>query len=405
MSSTSGKQQLTSDSDLAEQANSVASQAAQLDSSTPSSCSKTAHSLSQAELTDLFRLKAINGVGPTGASKLLSYFGNPTKVMQASDQALRESGLTDKLIKALRAVDDQAFEKTFEWLDHPNHWVIPLDSTHYPSLLAQTATPPLFLFAVGNLELLHSPQIAVVGSRSPTPQGSANTHTFCQQLVAEGLTVTSGLALGVDGEAHRAALAHKGYTIAVTGTGLARVYPASHKQLAHAIAKQGLLVSECFPYEGVSAGSFPKRNRIIAGLSLGTLVIEAAKKSGSLITAHIAMEEAREVFAVPGTITNPMARGCHALIRQGAKLVENAQDILEELPALMSAQRQTLVSETRPELNLQATEFLKQIDYETTSLDTIMLRTQLPLESVTNMLLLLELDGWVTNTTGGYMRL
>lgn len=360
---------------------------------------------SQDELLHLFALRSINGVGPIGSSKLLSHFGSASAVMTASDEELSSAGLRSNLIQALREVDYQQFDDTFEWLEKPNRRVISIGSSLYPPLLAQTATPPLFLFAIGDVEHLLTPQIAVVGSRSPTPHGITNTQSFCQQLVSEGLTITSGLALGIDGEAHRTTLANNGYTVAVTGTGLARVYPAGHKKLAHAIADRGVMISECFPHEGISSGSFPKRNRIIAGLSLGTLVVEAAKKSGSLITANIAMEEAREVFAVPGSINNPLAAGCHWLIRQGAKLVENSQDIVEELPSLESANRLFTATEARPTLNQEAAGFLKHIDFETTSLDLIMLRTQLPLESITNMLLLLELDGWVTNTTGGYMRI
>ncbi len=363
------------------------------------------NSAKEDELLHLFALRSSNGVGPIGASKLLAHFGSAAAVMTASDKELSASGLKPKLIQALKEVDYQQFDNTLEWLQKPNRWVIPLGSSHYPPLLAQTATPPLFLFAIGNIEHLLTPQIAVVGSRSPTPHGITNTQSFCQQLVVEGLTITSGLALGIDGEAHRTALANNSYTVAVTGTGLSRVYPACHKKLAHAIADRGVIVSECFPHEGISSGSFPKRNRIIAGLSLGTLVVEAAKKSGSLITANIAMEESREVFAVPGSINNPLAAGCHWLIRQGAKLVENSQDIIEELTSLESAHRLTSPIDTRPALNSEAADFLKHIDFETTSLDLILLRTQLPLESVTNMLLLLELDGWLTNTTGGYMRI
>jgi DNA processing protein len=361
--------------------------------------------LTDKELVDLLALKAADGIGPSIANKLLSYFGNPSTVMSATENELKASGLSNKLVSALKAVDYQQFDATFEWLQKPLRSVIPLGTHYYPPLLAQTATPPLALFTIGNIEHLLTPQIAVVGSRSPTPQGLANTQLLCQQLANEGMTITSGLALGIDGEAHRTALANNGYTIAVTGSGLSRVYPACHKKLAHTIADRGLLVSECLPDEKISAGSFPKRNRIIAGLSLGTLVIEAAIKSGSLITARIAMEESREVFAVPGSINNPLAAGCHSLIRQGATLVEKSQDILQELPSLASAQRFSSPMKQRPALNQQAEEFLKHVDYETTSLDLIMMRTQLPLESVTNMLLLLELDGWVTNTTGGYIRL
>ncbi|MBV1908865.1 MAG: DNA-processing protein DprA [Kangiellaceae bacterium] len=360
---------------------------------------------SEQHLRELFALRSISGVGPVGLEKLLNHFESPSYILAASPAELQNFGLKKRSIDSLARMDLQQFDTVFEWLAEPNRNVIPIGSTYYPPLLAQTATPPLFLFTIGNIEHLLTPQIAVVGSRNPTPHGMANTQKFCRSLVTEGLTITSGLALGIDGEAHRAALATNGYTVAVTGTGLSLVYPARHRELAHAIAEQGLLVSECFPNESATIGSFPKRNRIIAGLSLGTLVIEAAKKSGSLITAHVAMNESREVFAVPGTISNPLASGCHSLIRQGAKLVENVKDIIEELPSIVLAQKQATHVETRPPLNSESAEFLKFVDYQTTSLDSILIRSQLPLETITSKLLLLELDGWIVNTTGGYLRL
>jgi DNA processing protein len=326
-------------------------------------------------------------------------------VFAANEQQLKDSGVRPSAIGSIQTMDFEQFDEVFEWLEEPERQVIPIHSAYYPPLLIQTASPPLFLFAIGNIEHLLNPQIAVVGSRSPTPQGIANTQEFCKSLVGQGLTITSGLALGIDGEAHRAALAAGGYTLAVTGTGLSRVYPAIHRNLAHLIKDNGLIVSECFPEEKAVAGCFPRRNRIIAGLTLGTLVVEAKKKSGSLITARLAMEEAREVFAIPGSIHNPLAQGCHELIRQGAKLVENTEDIMEELPALAKALNQATQTKSRPQLNPETAEFLKFIDYETTSLDSISMRSQLPVESITNKLLLLELDGWIINTTGGYARL
>jgi len=362
-------------------------------------------SFDQRYLKELFAIRKIDGVGDIGATKLLNHFKTPTAIFEASSAELKESGVRQKSIQSIQNMNFEQFDEVFEWLEKPNRQIVPIDSAYYPPLLNQTATPPLFLFAIGNVEHLLNPQIAIVGSRSPSPQGISNTQEFCQSLVAQGLTITSGLALGIDGEAHRATLKCGGYTIAVTGTGLDRVYPARHLELAHAVVENGVMVSECFPDEKVAAGCFPRRNRIIAGLSLGTLVVEAAQKSGSLITAHIAMEESREVFAIPGSIHNPLAQGCHSLIRQGAKLVENYEDIMEELPALARAQNQATTTECRPQLNPETAEFLKFVDYEITSLDTIALRSQLPIESVTNKLLLLELDGWIINSTGGYTRL
>lgn len=355
-------------------------------------------------LKQLFAIRSIKGVGDIGATKLLAYFKTPAAIFDASHSQLKDCQLRSTSIDSILNMDFEQFGSVFKWLEEPDHIIIPIHSTYYPPLLEQTATPPLFLFAIGNIEHLLNPQIAVVGSRNPTPQGIINTQKFCQSLVSQGLTITSGLALGIDGEAHRATIAEGGYTVAVTGTGLSRVYPAKHRELAHLITDNGVIVSECFPEEGVNPGNFPRRNRIIAGLSLGTLVVEAAKKSGSLITANIALEEAREVFAIPGSIHNPLAQGCHALIRQGAKLVENSEDILEELPALARAQNLATETQSRPQLNPETAEFLKYIDYETTSTDTIAIRSQLSIESVATKLLLLELDGWIINHTGGYSR-
>jgi len=361
--------------------------------------------LDESQLRKLLAVKKIRGVGDVNALKLFNHFKSAEAIFEASDTQLTQIGLKATSITSIRTMDFSQFDSTFKWLEGKDTSVIPINSTYYPPLLLQTATPPLYLFTLGNYELLLNPQLAVIGSRSPTPMGSANTQQFCKELVNQGLAITSGLAQGIDGEAHRAALSCNGYTIAVSGTGLKTVFPAPHKNLAHEIADKGLIISENFPDQGVIAGCFPRRNRIIAGISLGTLVIEAAERSGSLITAKIAMEESRDVFAIPGSIHNPLARGCHSLIKQGAKLVESVEDILEELPAIAGAQKLATSTETRPALNIESAEFLKNIDYEITSIDTILNRSELSIESVTNKLLLLELDGWIINSAGGYSRL
>ncbi|MDQ7049282.1 MAG: DNA-processing protein DprA [Enterobacterales bacterium] len=356
------------------------------------------------EIRYWFALKSIMGVGDAGAHKLLNHFKSPQKLFNATTDQLKSLKLKPQIQQSIQNMDFDQFDPLLEWLDRPRHHCITLGSSFYPPLLAETTLAPILLFAIGNIEQILNPQIAVVGSRTPTHLGLSNTKYFCQSLVASGLSITSGLAFGIDAEAHRTALDEKGYTIAVMGTGLNLVYPAAHRQLAHSISEQGLLLSECFPDERGSAASFPRRNRIIAGLSLGTLVVEAALKSGSLITARIAMDEGREVFAVPGNINNTLAQGCHSLIKQGAKLVETSDDMLDELPALATAHKMAS-SETRPQLNQDTAEFLKSIDFETTSLDTILERSQLPIETITNKLLLLELDGWVINAAGGYSRI
>ncbi len=300
------------------------------------------------ELRAWLRLLLAPGLGASLARRLLAALGSPQAIWDADDAAL--SWLTPRERKAVRAevpsLDEQV-ELTWAWLqaDTPvgaPRAVITLADERYPAALLQAAAdPPVLLFAQGRLDLLQAASLAVVGSRHPTPQGQDNARAFAQALSAAGLTIVSGLADGIDGAAHEGALdgavaaglgvCGPGSTIAVVGTGLDRVYPRKHQALAHRIAREGLLISE-FPLGTPPLpANFPKRNRIVAGLSRGTLVVEAALQSGSLITARLASEMGREVLAIPGSIHSPQARGCHALIKQGAKLVETAQDVLEEL--------------------------------------------------------------------------
>lgn len=300
------------------------------------------------ELRAWLRLLLAPGLGACLARRLLAALGSPQAIWDADDAAL--SWLTPRERKAVRAevppLDEQV-ELTWAWLqaDTPvgaPRAVITLADERYPTALLQAAAdPPVLLFAQGRLDLLQAASLAVVGSRHPTPQGQDNARAFAQALSAAGLTIVSGLADGIDGAAHEGALdgaeaaglglGGPGSTIAVVGTGLDRVYPRKHQALAHRIAREGLLISE-FPLGTPPLpANFPKRNRIVAGLSRGTLVVEAALQSGSLITARLASEMGREVLAIPGSIHSPQARGCHSLIKQGAKLVETAQDVLEEL--------------------------------------------------------------------------
>lgn len=352
----------------------------------------------------LLALKAINGVGNISAFKLIDHFGSAEAVFNASANELKALKLKPTIIEQITAFDWQLLAPCLDWLKQENSHLITYSSAFYPPLLKQIHNPPLLLFGLGDPELLNSTQIAVVGSRSPTPQGINSTHALCEALVEQGVTITSGLASGIDGEAHKACLRANGSTIAVTGTGLKRVYPAIHRELAHQIADKGLLVSEHFPEESAQAGRFPARNRIIAGLSLGTLVIEAAAKSGTLITANHAVEEGREVFAVPGSIHSPMSKGCHKLIKQGAKLVETIDDIVDDLPCLAKGLLSQVEKSTSLPAEPEIADLLQLIDYEITPLDTIVARSQLTVDAVTNKLLLLELQGWVINSTGGYIR-
>jgi DNA processing protein len=292
------------------------------------------------ELRAWLRLVLTPGVGPSLAQRLLAALGSPQAVWQAPEEALKD-WLKPREVKAVRAEVPAAIEAQValceRWLAEPSpegcaRTLITLADARYPaSLLQEVADPPVLLWAMGRLNLLQAPSLAVVGSRHPTPQGQENARAFAQALSEAGLAVVSGLADGVDGLAHEGALAGPGSTIAVVATGLDRVYPAKHQNLAHRIAEQGLLISEFALGTPPMQINFPKRNRIVAGLTRGTLVVEAALQSGSLITARLASEMAREVFAIPGSIHAPQSRGCHALIKQGAKLVESSDDVLDEL--------------------------------------------------------------------------
>ena len=333
-----------------------------------------------------------------------------------------------------------AAEHEIAWLAEPNHHLITLSDPRYPPLLREIADPPAVLYVIGDPDLLSATQLGIVGSRNPTPGGSETAHAFASYLTQSGLTITSGLALGVDAAAHRGALAVGGKTIAVAGTGLDRVYPARHRELAHEIAGQGALISEFSLGTPALPSNFPRRNRIISGLSLGVLVVEAALQSGSLITARLAAEQGREVFAIPGSIHNPLARGCHALIRQGAKLVETAADILEELgpiaqvtaavqgstniagrsrhPASRDISTSLYVRGRTPEttparqtdgegniatgLDVEAMTVLDCLGFDPTPVDSLIERSGLTPEAVSSMLLVLELQGHVVSAPGGH---
>lgn len=356
------------------------------------------------EFERILALKMIKGVGNIGAFKLLKHFQTATSIFKSNSLELKQAGLKPDIIQQIVDFDFNRLEPILSWANQPDNHIINFQSPLYPPLLKQINNPPLLLFALGEPEILLTPQVAVVGSRAPTPQGVSNTQMLSAALSEQGFTVTSGLAVGIDGEAHRSALKTNGYTIAVTGTGLNRVYPAVHRELAHQIAKNGVLVSENLPDATIDRGSFPQRNRLIAGLSLGTLVIEAAQKSGSLITANLAAEAGREVYAIPGSIHNPLAKGCHKLIKEGAKLVESIEDIIEDLPSIAKAHTNLSTPVQQQTLSSEDKEFLQYIDYEVTSIDSIVARSQLTVAAVTNKLLLLELDGWIINHSGGYIR-
>jgi len=351
----------------------------------------------EAEFPAWLRLLETPGLGREGARRLLAAFGSPQAVFDARAVAWRE--LVGPSLAAALASEPPAYAERLavarRWLDGgANRRTLTLGDTDYPPLLLQTADPPLLLYVQGRASLLAAPSLAVVGSRNPTAQGADNARAFACQLGLDGLAVVSGLALGIDGAAHEGALAAPAGTVAVVGTGLDRVYPARHRTLAHRISEAGALVSEYAPGTPALAPNFPQRNRIIAGLSLGTLVVEAALRSGSLIAARLAAEAGREVFAVPGSIHSPLSKGCHALIKQGAKLVESAADIVDELRG-----RRHAPAEPGP---MPAPHpLLDALGDDPVTLDALLARTGLPTPELGARLLELELDGRVARLPGG----
>ncbi len=304
----------------------------------------------------------------------------------------------------LRAPDADALAADLDWLGSGGAQILLSTDPAYPALLAQTVGAPAALYVLGSVAALSSPQLAMVGSRSPTPAGRTTARDFAAWFARAGLTVTSGLAAGIDAASHEGALHGGGLTVAVLGTGLDRIYPPENAVLARRVSEHGALVSEFAPRTAPLKANFPRRNRVIAGLSLGALVVEAARYSGSLITARLAGEYGREVFAIPGSIHSPLSRGCHQLIRQGARLVEEAADVLSELqiPVPQEAVTRTPgAPAAAPELDKEYEMLLDALGFEPATMDALIARTQLPSGSVASMLLILELQGRVAPLAGG----
>lgn len=348
------------------------------------------------------------GVGPHTFNQLLQHFSSPRTLFDAGHSAWRDCGLLkNKSVQALADPSWKLVEQDLDWLQQANNHVITLSHKHFPALLREISDPPPLLFVHGDPTSLNHYQLAMVGSRNPSVDGKANAFDFARHLANQGLAITSGLALGIDAASHQGALSIRGTTIAVAGTGLDRVYPARHRELAHQIAERGALVSEFVPGTPPLAENFPRRNRIISGMSLGTVVVEAALRSGSLITARLAGDQGREVFALPGSIHNPLARGCHKLIRDGAKLVETAADIMEELGALVEFQLQKGENDDiRPTADLAELDqdyrcLLDNLGFEPTPVDAVIERSGLTPDAVSSMLLILELQGHVVPAPGG----
>jgi DNA processing protein len=333
-------------------------------------------------------------------------FGDIDAIVGQSEQQLRDAGLAQKKATAVSSPDQKSIEAALLWLDGDRHNIVTYGTDEYPEMLGQLRGAPLLLFVNGDRDALHLPSLAIIGSRNPTRGGIRNAVEFSRHLAKNGYAIVSGLAQGIDTAAHRGALDVGGRTVAFLGHGIDRVYPARNCELAHQIAATGALVTEYTHGAPPDKRHFPERNRLISGLSLGTLVIEAARRSGSLITARLAAEQGREVFALPGSIHNPLARGCHELIRQGAKLVETAADISAELAPLTGYLQQKVMESTNNKSPLSDddndyAELRKVLSHDPTTIDDLQNQSGLTIEQLSSMLLILELHGDVESLSGG----
>jgi len=361
---------------------------------------------SQEEIHAWIRLTLEPGIGPTHARVLLAAIGLPQEIYSASSATLSKHVPTDLATQLRQAPSAQTLElidRSIEWLEAPEHHLLTLADPAYPAALLDTHDPPTVLYVNGRVDLLNRPTISVVGARNATPGGRDNARSFANYLAQQGWCVASGLAHGIDTAAHEGALEaglQAGSTIAVMGTGIDIVYPAANLKLAHRIAAEGALVSELplgtpsIPYQ------FPRRNRIVAGLARGVLVVEAAKQSGSLITARLASEMGREVFAIPGSIHSPLSRGCHELIRQGAKLVESGQDIADELgrPSMTEpAPAKAAATFKTP----HASQILNALGHDPVDIDTLQARTDLEVSELGALLVQLELEHAISRLDDG----
>jgi DNA processing protein len=337
------------------------------------------------------------GLGASTTRRLLKEFGLPENVLAAKRSAL-ERFAPSEVLRGLDAADTQsAVERSLEWAESPGCHIVPLSAPAYPRLLYEIPDPPTLLFARGEMSLANRPALAIVGSRNATPQGAANAESFAKAFSASGITVISGLALGIDAAAHRGGLTGEGSTVAVLGTGVDVPYPTRNAALAEQIAERGLLLSEFSLGTQPIAHHFPRRNRLISGIARGVLVVEAAVASGSLITARAALEQGRDVFAIPGSIHSPLAKGCHALIKSGAKLVDCVEDVLSEL----GGWRHASTLELPPAQSAESPGLLAHMGFDPVELDALCARAGLTADQVSAQLLRLELDGRVAALPGG----
>ncbi len=350
------------------------------------------------DLAPWIHLHQIAGVGLKAKHALLRRFHTPEGVLGSG--LLHPTHPTPPWGSYRSGID-----RDLDWANHPNHHILTFLDPRFPKLLAQIADPPLLLYVWGGADTLNAPQVSIVGSRNATPYGRRIAHSLASGLAGCGITVTSGLALGIDAAAHQGAIDGHGGTIAVAAHGLNEVYPRRHRELASHVARCGAVVSE-FPLGTAPRREhFPQRNRIISGLSLGTVVVEANRRSGSLITARLAAEQNRDVFAIPGPVHSPQSWGCHDLIRQGAKLVERLAHVLEELPL---AGRLDKTSQDQPQSTPEPGPYkglLAHMSYEPVTVDILVARSGLTTDAVSSMLLQMEINGWVESFAGGgYVR-
>ncbi len=386
------------------------------------------------DIAEWIRLEQIPGVGPETARKLLAAFGLPIHIFAASFSAVTKV-VSERIANALLAPPSKEtldlIARTGDWLQQPENHVLTLADEGYPKSLLDIADPPLLLYVKGRVDLLSAPSLGVVGSRNATGQGVANAEKFSEVLSQAGLCIVSGMALGIDTAAHQGGLRGLGSSIAVIGTGLDIVYPARNRSLAHHLAESGCIVSEYSLGMPAIASNFPRRNRIISGLARGILVVEATTRSGSLITARMAAEQGRDVFAIPGSIHSALSKGCHQLIKQGAKLVESAEDVLEELrhyaflpndlktTKTAKAINTTKTTQTNnPEKTINKTHvplslpvgvdvppLLAAMGFDPVHTDTLAARSGLDAAELNAQLLNLELEGWIECLPGGIYRL
>jgi len=358
-------------------------------------------------------------VGGNSLKELLDRYGSSDKIVALPARELRTFGLSEAAQGAISTPDEAAIAKDLAWLARDDNHIIHPQSPWWPELYRQLADAPTLLYVRGNVDVLHLPSLAIVGSRNPTRGGVVNAYEFSRHLGGAGFGIVSGLAQGIDTAAHQGALDAHANTVAVLGHGIDRVYPAANHELAHRIARQGALLSEYPLGSSPRREHFPQRNRLISGLSLGTLVVEAAKRSGSLISARLAAEQGREVFAIPGSIHNALSRGCHQLIRQGAKLVESADDIVSELaplvahlmqnsqlPSSLPSSAESLQNEAVPQHDTEYEQLISLLGHDPATADELARQSGLTIGQVSSMLLILELEGEIEALNSGqYARL